>query len=154
MKLVNVLRVLGPPVVLAAGTGLLVALMVTLSGSYPDRPARGLLVTAMSGTLVTGEDVGLLPGTLERRTVRLTNLHEVDIRVSGIGATASDPIDALGRPVTGCVPTVALVQPLASAVTVPARGTVQVELTVRLAATVQRECRPLRFQITYSAKTA
>lgn len=154
MKPVNALRVLVPPVALAAGTGLLVALMITLSGPYADRPARGVLVTGISSTLITGEAVGMLPGTVERRTVLLTNLHEVDIRLSGIKATASDPVDALGQLVTGCIPVVALVQPLASVVTVPARGSLEVELTVRLAATVQRECRSLRFPLTYSAQSA
>lgn len=154
MNLVNALRVLVPPVVLAAGTGLLIALMITLSGPPVNRPAAGVLAMATSGPLVTGEDAGLLPGTVERRTVRLTNLREVDVQVSGVDAMASDPIDALGRPVTGCVPTVALVQPLASAITVPAHGAVEVDLTVKLAATVQRECRSLRFQLTYSVTAA
>src|SRR5215470_4228239 len=93
MKLVNALRVLVPPVALAAGTGLVVALMITLWGPNADRPARGVFVTAMSGTLVTGADAGLLPGTTARRTVRLTNPHEVDVRVSGINATAGGPTD-------------------------------------------------------------
>jgi hypothetical protein len=152
MKLVNALRVLVPPVVLAAGTGLLIASMIALAGPPAGRPARGVLVTGMSGTLIRGADAGQLPGTVERRTVRLTNLREFDTKVSGIDATASDPVDALGRPVTGCIPTVALVQPLASAVAVPARETVEIDLTVRLATTVQRECRALRFQLTYSVK--
>jgi hypothetical protein len=153
MKPVNALRVLVPPVALAVGTGLLIALMITVAGPYADRSARGVLVTAMSGTLITAQDVGMFPGTVERRAVRLTNLYEVDTRVSEIKATASDPVDALGRPVTGCIPTVALVQPLASAITVPARGALEVELTVRLATTVQRDCRALRFPLTYSAET-
>jgi hypothetical protein len=153
MKPVNALRALAPSVALAAGTGLLIALMITLSGSPVDRPAGGVLVTATIGTLIAGEDIGMVPGTVERRTVRLTNLHDTDMRVGRIGARASDPVDALGRPVTGCIPTVALVQPLESAITVPAHGTVEADLTVRLATTVQNECRFLRFRLAYSANT-
>jgi hypothetical protein len=153
MKPVDVLRVLAPPVALAAATGLLTALMTTLLGPYPDRQDGGVLVTAMSGPLVTGEDTGLLPGTVQRRTVRLTNLREVDVRIGGIGATTSSPVDALGQPVSGCVPTVALVQPLATAITVPALGAFEIELTIRLAPTVQRECRSLRFPVAYSVQT-
>lgn len=153
MKLVNVLRALVPPVALAAGTGLLTALMIMLSGSSEDRPASGVLVTGAIGTLIAGEDIGMVPGTVERRTVHLTNLHDTDMRVGGIGATASDPVDALGHAVTGCIPRVALVQPLESAITVPAQGAVEVDLTVRLDTTVQHKCRLLRFRLTYSADT-
>lgn len=153
MKPVNALRALTPPVALAAGTGLLIALMITLSGPPADPIASGVLVTATIGTLIAGEDIGMVPGAVERRTVRLTNLHDIDMRVRGIGATASDPVDVLGRSVTGCIPTVALIQPLESAIIVPAQGIAEVDLTIRLAMTVQHECRLLRFRLIYSANT-
>jgi hypothetical protein len=152
MSPVSVLRTLAPPLALAAGTGLMMALMIALSGTSPQ-PAVGILVAADGGAVITGGVTGLLPATTQRRRVWLTNLRDSEVRIVAVKAMAGEPVDADGRPVTGCLPTVALVRPLPAALTVPAHGTIEVELTVRLAATVQAQCRRLRFPLDYSATT-
>lgn len=140
------LRTLVPPVVLATGTGLVVALMITLSGSPDGRPGsvrvstHGLLIVS-----VGGQDGGLYPGATEIRIVRLTNPNDVEIEVTSVGAVAEHP--------AGCLTTVAQVQPLGEPVRVPPNGSRDVTVTVRLAATVQRACRNLRFPLAYSATT-
>jgi hypothetical protein len=152
MRSVSAFRVLVPPVLLAVGAGVAVALMITLVGSPADRSGIGVVV--QDGTLVTGMGPGLVPATTERRTVRLTNTRDSRVTVVAIRAFTSDPVDALGQPIVACLPVVALVKSLAAPVVVPAGGTTDVEITIRLAATVQAQCRGLRFPLTYAVTAA
>ena len=151
MDLVSALRVLAPPVILAAVTGVAVAAMATV-GAPP--PTSGVAVTVQGGALVTGPEAGMVPGTAGPLTVHLTNTGGSTVSVTAIGALAGDPVDDLGRPIVHCLPVVAIVSPLPEPVTVPAGATVSAELTVRLSATVQRACRDLSFPLGFSVTGA
>lgn len=153
MSYVRASRVLVPPVLLALSSGLVVALMIILAGVPAERRGVDVAVLIESGTLVSGARTGIMPGTTERRTVRLSNTLDGDVVVTGVIALTSDPVDDLGRALVDCLPVVALVEPLVEPLTVPAGGTLDAELLIRLAITVQAECRDLRFPLTYSART-
>jgi hypothetical protein len=149
MTAAKALRVLAPPVVLAACTGLMVALMIALADPAPDGRPVDVLVRSAQGLLIA-ESAGLYPGTTQTQVLRLTNPNDVEISVHALTAVAGNPIDRHGRPVTGCLPVIAQVEPLGEPVRIPPSGSHDVTITVRLAATVQRACKQVRFPLFYS----
>lgn len=154
MVAARALHALAPPLMLAAGTGLVVALMVGLSGSHGEGSTGGVRVKSQHSLLIAevdGQDAGITPGTIEARSVRLTNPNDSEVQVRGITAATGTPVDRHGRPVAGCLPTVAQVQAIGAPVRVPPNSTRHIAISVRLAATVQRACKRLEFPLVYAA---
>jgi hypothetical protein len=92
----------------------------------------------------------LYPGAAQPRWLTLSNPNNFIIQVSTLTATVGQPTYDSGATATGCTSSMIRVDPLASPVNVPAGGSTDVALTVRMSNTPAPACKGANFPLTYS----